>query len=314
MIHDPPRRPGRRIALLLLPLLGSCASESFQPSVAGSWSFEGDQEHLDGTVGVGDELSQPAARQGGASFLPFFGEAARERGYELPLPLGVGATVMSINRPTEISRVQAGVNGGGLSDVGFLQFEAEAAVRSAVARFDAWLLPVLNVYLLGGYIWNNSEVATTVNLPGNNSVDIVSEGELEGPLYGGGMTLVGGYKELFATLDANVTHSQLGGLSEFLAKLYSVRVGWNTKVGDNPFRIYTGATYWDTERTIEGTIPLGGGGPISTVEFAVDQRPVDPWTITLGTAVTVSDRLWLMLELGGWDDTQVVIGGVTFRF
>ncbi|MDG1051702.1 MAG: hypothetical protein P8R46_15955 [Planctomycetota bacterium] len=78
--------------------------------------------------------------------------------------------------------------------------------------------------------------------------------------------------------------------------------------------MYTGATYWDTERTIEGTIPLGGGGPISRVEFAVDQRPVDPWTLTLGTSVTVSDELWLMLEVGGWDDTQVVIAGVTFRF
>lgn len=221
---------------------------------------------------------------------------------------------MSINRPTELSRVQAGVNGGGLSDVNFLEFEAEAAVRSAVVRLDAWLLPVLNVYLLGGVIWNNSEVATTVNLPGNTSVDIVPEGDLEGPLYGGGATLVGGYKELFATLDMSVTHSQLGELSEFLAKLDSVRVGWNTKLGENPFRLSTGATYWDAERTIGGTIPLAAGGPISTVEFAVDQRPVDPWTITLGTALTVSDRLWSMLEFGGWDDTQVVIAGVTFRF
>ena len=226
---------------------------------------------------------------------------------------------MSINRPTELSRVQAGVNGGGLSDVNFLEFEAEAAVRSAavrsaVVRLDAWLLPVLNVYLLGGVIWNNSEVATTVNLPGNTSVDIVPEGDLEGPLYGGGATLVGGDKELFATLDMSVTHSQLGELSEFLAKLDSVRVGWNTKLGENPFRLSTGATYWDAERTIGGTIPLAAGGPISTVEFAVDQRPVDPWTITLGTALTVSDRLWSMLEFGGWDDTQVVIAGVTFRF
>ncbi len=306
--------PCRLLALLLLPLFGSCAAGSFQPSLSGSWSFEGDQEPAAGTAGAGDDFAQPSAGQERTSFLPFFGEAARERGYELPLPLGVGATVMSINRPTEISRVQAGVNGGGLSDVEFLQFEAEAAVRSAVARFDAWLLPVLNVYLLGGYIWNNSEVLTTANLPGNNAVDITSNGALEGPLFGGGVTLAGGYRELFASLDANVTHSQLGELSEFLAKLYSVRVGWNTKLGENPFRVYTGATYWDTERTIEGTIPLGGAGPISTVEFAVDQRPVDPWTLTLGTSVTVSDELWLMLEVGGWDDTQVVIAGVTFRF
>ena len=38
--------------------------------------------------------------------ITFFGEAARERGYDLPLPLGAGLTMMSINRPTEISRVR----------------------------------------------------------------------------------------------------------------------------------------------------------------------------------------------------------------
>ena len=127
----PTPTPSLLLALLTLPLLGSCATGSFQPSLSGSWSFEGDQDRASGADGVGTDFTQPSADSKSASFLPFFGEAARERGYDLPLPLGAGLTMMSINRPTEISRVQAGVNGGGLSDVGFLQFEAEAAVRSA---------------------------------------------------------------------------------------------------------------------------------------------------------------------------------------
>ncbi|MEM1450302.1 MAG: hypothetical protein AAF957_20010 [Planctomycetota bacterium] len=247
------------------------------------------------------------------SVLPFFGNAARERGYELPKPLGIGANFVFINRPTEITSVRAGTNGNGLSDVNFLQFQAEAAVRTALARFDAWIFPMLNVYALGGYIWNTSEVQTVVDLPGAPSTPIVTEGDLEGPVYGGGATLAGGYKEWFLTLDANFTRSELGALSVFDAGLYSVRTGWNTKLGSNPLRVYVGATYWDTKRTIEGSIPLSG--PIvRSIEFAVDQQPVDPWTVTLGGTVTLAERLWLMLEVGGWEGTQVMTAGFQVRF
>ena len=37
-------------------------------------------------------------------------------------------------------------------------------------------------------------------------------------------------------------------------------------------------------------------------------------TITLGTSLTVTDSLWLMLEIGGWEDTQSVIAGFALRF
>lgn len=165
--------------------------------------------------------------------------------------------------------------------MGVLESEAEAAVRSAVARFDVWLLPVLNVYLLGEYTWNSLEVATTVNLSGNNTVDFVYEGALKGPLFGGAMTLAGGYKQPFATLDASVTHSHLGEPSELLASLYSVRAGSNTTLEENPSRSYTRATHWDMERTIEGTIPLGGearSAPSSSLWTGVRSTPgPSPW-------------------------------------
>jgi hypothetical protein len=57
---------------------------------------------------------QPAAGPEGTSFPPFFRDAACQRGSDLPLPLGASLKMMSINRPTASSRVQADVNLGAL--------------------------------------------------------------------------------------------------------------------------------------------------------------------------------------------------------
>ncbi len=246
-------------------------------------------------------------------FLPLMGGKAREQGYSLPRALGVGVNFISINRPTEITSVRAGVNNTGLNEIDHLSFSALASVRTVMCRFDAWLLPFLNVYGLGGYIWNTSRVDVTIDLPERPGTEITSNGELEGPTYGGGTTLAGGYKWFFASADFNITYSQLNELSEFVAKLYSVRLGWNGMAGDSPIRLYSGAEYWDTKRTIGGSIPVEDG-VVETVEFAVDQEPVDPMTIIVGTSVTVSENFWLVLEYQGWRDTQVLVGQATFRF
>jgi hypothetical protein len=218
-----------------------------------------------------------------------------------------------INRPTAITSVRAGVNNTGLNELDHLSLSALASVRTVMGRFDAWLLPFLNVYGLGGYIWNTSRVDVTVDLEERPDTQITSNGELEGPTYGVGATLAGGYKWFFASADFNVTKSNLNELSEFTAKLYSVRLGWNGMAGDSPIRLYSGAEYWDTKRVIAGSIPLDEG-LIQTVEYAVDQEPVDPVTIIVGTSVTVSESFWLVLEFQGWRDTQVLIGQATFRF
>jgi hypothetical protein len=246
-------------------------------------------------------------------FLPLMGDKAREQGYTLPLAMGAGVNFIFLNRPTEITSVKAGVNNTGLYEVDHLSFSALASVRTVMGRFDVWLLPFLNVYGMGGYIWNTSRVDVTIDLPERPGTEISTNGELEGPTYGGGATLAGGYKWFFASVDANVTYSSLDELSEFIAKLYSVRLGWNGMAGDNPIRLYSGAEYWDTKRTISGSIPVGEG-PVQTVEFAVDQEPVDPMTIIVGTSVTVTESFWLVLEYQGWRDTQILIGQATFRF
>jgi hypothetical protein len=248
-------------------------------------------------------------------FLPFMGEKARERGYKLPRALGAGINFIFLNRPTEVTGVEAGFNNTGLNPLSGISFpSAVASVRTVMARVDAWLLPFLNIYGLGGYIWNTTQLSVDVDLPSGRSTEIQTTGDLEGPTYGGGVTLAGGYKWLFASVDFNGTYSNLNELSTFVAKLSSVRLGWNGKLeGKTPARFYTGAEYWDTKRTIAGSLTVDDG-LVQTVEYSVDQQPADPWTVIVGTSVTVTDAFWIVLEYQGWRDTQVLIAQATFRF
>ena len=55
-----------------------------------------------------------------------------------------------------------------------------------MVRFDAWLLPFLNIYGLGGYIWNTSRVDVTVDLPG--APDTQLEGDPSHGRSGGSLT------------------------------------------------------------------------------------------------------------------------------
>lgn len=249
------------------------------------------------------------------SGLPFMSDLARDHGIQLPEPLGLSVNYVAINRPSRVDRVRAGVNGGDLVELPSLAFEAEAKVQIVISRLDAWVLPMLNVYVLGGYVWNQSSVDLTVDLPGAPNTAFQANGNLEGPTYGFGATFAGGYGNYFMVADLNWNKVELGGLSEMDARLLTARVGYrNSQLGwAEELRVYFATTYWDTARTIAGSLQLMGG-PISSIEYAVDQSPVDSLTLGVGTHVQL-DRNWgAVLEVQGYDETLYFVGGFTLRF
>jgi len=245
-----------------------------------------------------------------SSFLPLLGDRAAERGYKLPLPFGVGGYFLFLERPSEITGLRIGLNGNPPQEIKSIGIEPTASVQNFTGRFDVWILPMVNVYGLAGYIWNESDTLIRLDLPGSPGTPLTLSGELEGPVYGGGATVAGGYKELFATLDANYSESELGNLSTMRAFLATLRLGWNTELEGTSIRFWTGSTYWGTKRTIKGQFDALG----NTVAFEVDQEPRDPVTINLGTNVTPADYLMISLDFQFWRDTRALTGGVAFRF
>jgi hypothetical protein len=111
-----------------------------------------------GGGGADDEAeTSPEPR---AHRLPFLGEAARERGYELPLTYGAGGVYYYLSRAIEVSDVRVGRNGATPESVSdFAQLASSSEVDNVNVKLDVWILPFLNVYAIAGYA--SSETAAS---------------------------------------------------------------------------------------------------------------------------------------------------------
>ena len=263
--------------------------------------------------------SARAQDPGSNSPLPFFGEEARKRGVELPLPFGVGLVYTHLERAIEIRDVRVGRNGAPpVSVPKFVQFGSSSNVENLNLKLDVWLFPFLNVYAIVGGVWNQSTTDIDVTLPpilpgGDPRTRRMSvPTELSGSVGGVGATLVWGKDWFFAVVDFNAARADLGFDDKFKALITSLRAGWNGKTGGHPIRVWLNATYWDTFTTAKGTVADPDGG---TLAFEVDEGPRHPYTYGGGLSYGLSRRIELTTDLGadfhgGW---YVVLAPV-FRF
>jgi hypothetical protein len=251
--------------------------------------------------------------------LPLLAEEARKAGYELPLPFGAGAVYNYLERDITVHDLRIGINGAPMQSVSdFVDLGSRSHVNVGLGRFDAFIFPFLDVYALAGYVKNDSTTHGTVTVPtpgpGNGSLSFPLDAKtsLDGFVGGVGATVAGGYKQVFAALDANWSQTDIGFDDKFKAVVGSLRVGWNGKVAGMPLRLWTGAAYWDTESTAKSTVQVPGVG---TVSFEADQGPKNPWNMIFGGQATIHQNFDLFLELGtNYDDMKIVTLGLTYRF
>jgi hypothetical protein len=261
----------------------------------------------------------PASDERWTSFLPFMAEEAKKRGYELPAPFGFGIIYNYLARDIRVDDVRLAVNGGVEQPVSrFLDLGSNSRVNAAIARLDAWLLPFLDIYLLAGYLNNESTSHGVVTLttqfprPKTREYEFTVETGLDGVVAGGGLTLATGYRDFFLTVDANYSQTDIGFADRFSALVASARAGWNGKVDTFPLRLWLGANYWDTDNTARSTVEVPDLG---TVAFEADQGPRNPWNPTIGASTTLAGHFDLVAEYGfNFDDVQIVIAGVTARY
>jgi hypothetical protein len=253
-----------------------------------------------------------------SSFLPFMADEALKQGYELPLPFGVSAIYTHIQRDIKVDDLRIGLNGAPPGSVSrFVDLGSNSKVDVGLGRFDAWLLPFLDVYGLLGYVHNASDTRGTVTIPsllppGSRTFPFSASTTLDGFVGGGGLTLAAGFREFFLMADANYSQTDMGFDDSFRALVVSFRTGWNGKLAKVPTRLWVGAMYWDTENTAKATVDVPGQG---TVSFEADQGPLHPWNASVGASVAFSRHWEFVVEYGfNLDDVQVVTAGLTFRF
>ena len=261
------------------------------------------------------------------SHLPIWGTSAAERGFELPLPFGVGVNYYLERQPFEIGDLQVALLGGDPIPVqDFATIEQVTTTQSSLTtRIDAWLFPFLNLYGILGY--TSGEMDGKVELP-RIPILLPNGGELplligyEGPTFGGGVTLGGGVPlnqtkttTLFGVVDANYTVTDLDFTDEALftdtqvkAFVFSSRLGIRRKLSKRVHAgVWAGAMYQDVSEL------LIGRASNQSFAFLVVQKPVQPWNMLIGGRVEIGRHFDVIVE-GGIGTRQSILGGVTVRF
>jgi hypothetical protein len=202
--------------------------------------------------------------------------------------------------------------------------DAKTTTHTGVFRADAWVLPFLNVYGLFGDTAGVTKPA--IVFPDGEVVE--SKVDYNRFSYGAGMTVAGGWKAFFMTLDANWTTGEIQSKE-------------NGQVGDKPIQTITFAPrlgmLMSSGRFGSGALWVGGMYLIATSEihdhldlsqnprlanligkdslnYSVRVEPKENWNLLIGGNWEINKRWSITAEVGGIQDRFHTIGAVMWRF
>ncbi len=155
------------------------------------------------------KLYENATELNNPYLLPAWGHKLGKKGFLLPYPLGVMINGFIGDQNVTVSDLTIGINDANgnaivpatsLDEVvGF--GEVKASVQNINARVDIWALPFLDVYGIFGVAWTQTEV--NISSIANQPVDISTQADFFGYVYGCGAMLTGGIRSIFFSLDFN---------------------------------------------------------------------------------------------------------------
>ncbi len=241
---------------------------------------------------------------------------------ELPNPMGIGATlyyqqqkydlknlVVTIPMPLgDINAFQvAGVNPTDLKNLPIDNWIYEANLK-----LDLWVLPFLNVFGLLGYIEGETEVRFPLSVyrqVGFNQLVI----DYDGPVYGAGATLVGGYKSAFASLTAVYTYANPSTMDSTVKSLVLMpRIGVNMAsiTSGVDLTAWLGAMYQEVDERDKGDLAIP---VLGKVKYDADLEQQEPWSYLLGLSAAIGKH-WAVEVEGGMGARQTLSTAVTYRF
>lgn len=294
------------------------------------------------TVGSSDNTTKekslnPSSLNTESHFLPFWGDAARIRGYELPEPFGINANYMNIRQNISVDSI----NFSGLS-MGFIPInpnmfkiqvgKTREKSKTETARFDAWILPFMNIYGLVGHTKGTS--LSKINVAVLNTSPSSLQGldfklDFKGTTYGAGTTLVGGYHDWFALMDLNYTRTNFNILDGSIsAYTFSPRIGYRFTIPEidvlhmapSKLNVWVGSMYQDIQQEFKGKLsdlnmPSQLQGMLNLVNkkdegrFRVKQRLQSPWNVLVGAQYEITRNFNVATEVGFAERNSVLVSG-----
>ncbi|WP_394372734.1 hypothetical protein [Kluyvera ascorbata] len=340
----------KRIRLVLM--MSSC-------SVFQTWAATDSDSTLTPLYGYQDDSqatplpAKPAAAvpEESHSVLPFLGDEARKRGYELPLPFGLNINYMNIRQNIDVDSI----NFNGLSLKGHSLDNAfkinvgntRERSKTETVKLDAWLLPFMNVYGLVGYTDGHSvsQIGVDVLGPHGHSIplapkyknqlqNLAFQLDFKGTTYGVGTTLVGGIGNWFTAFDANYTQTRFDILDGSIdAFTISPRIGYrfNTPGNDTlhlpsgKLNLWVGTMYQDVQQEFKGslsdlTMPSAALQDMVNLankdnkgRFDVKQHLSSPWNVLVGAQYELTRHFNVTTEIGFADRNSFFVAG-EYRF
>jgi hypothetical protein len=275
--------------------------------------------------------------------LPFLGQKVIDKGYNLPLPLGVGLTAAFINQEMDLTNLSAGVNGRpmrGFESVSFNKPKSET--QSLQVKLDAWLFPFMNVFAMAGGVKGDFDM--DVGLDGNtmlsnleitcptlNPIDQAFCNQLEDqtfilPIktevdiftYGVGTTLAGGWNNWFLVLPMSVNWAEPENkVSDGVSYTVTPRFGRVVNLRKRgSISAFGGGNWLRSKYTITGNFVVPDQyQPLETIEYSIDQESRDNWTLLVGFNWDFNRRTSWSFEYNGFiGSRESVISSLNFRF
>jgi len=264
-------------------------------------------------MALGAQAAEPSV-----SFLPL-GKSMVGEG-KLPLPIGIGATFYYQEQDYSLNRVNsftlppipalAGLTPQAVN--GLVQTaDVENELVEVNLKCDAWLLPFLNVFGIFGYIDGETDVSIGVPMLGTLDIPI----DYDGIVYGPGVTLVGGIDNVFASLTATYTWTDLDTSGSSIESLVVMpRLGYSLPDfgATKGVQLWIGGMYLETEEQHEGTKTVAALGPFP-IDYDVELEQDEDWSYLIGAHIALTDRIGIEVE-GGFGDRTSGTASVGMRF
>lgn len=239
---------------------------------------------------------------------------------DLPLPFGVSAFFTLMSRNVDISDVEVAFLDKPKQSINdFSNFDLGNKSAVVAVKLDTWLLPFVNIYGLAGYVSTNASMDATITIdrivfPGPEIViPISNNSSIQGNYFGLGSTMVAGHGNWFILGDVNYGYSkldELNGKIDFW--MFSTRTGFQTKLNNKQMRTWIGGMYLSSNRTLQLSAENNTIGPI---EVDVHQQTQNPFTVQLGTSISLGKHFEVLAELGAnFSDASLGVITTSYRF
>jgi hypothetical protein len=235
-------------------------------------------------------------------FFPLWGAKVIERGYELPLPIGLNIQWLSQSQDMSFKDLHLGVNNSGLVDVSDFIKIGKSNIVSHMAQFraDLWILPFLNVYgLVGG---GTNAVDVTIGAPVEFKAVVDRDALLAG--FGGNVSF--GVQRYFAVVDGNLSWADVEGVDDLThANVVSGRIGRSFRLkGQKRLAGWMGAMRLGLGTNTSGSIRIGDVLP--GIEDFFDNYQSEQWYQDLppGQKIAV-DQIFTEIAARGPGDATI---------